>query len=50
MLPSVGLTLVVYQVCHDVGRCVKNGALLRRSWSEKSLDSISGISYDLNER
>jgi len=36
-------TLIVYQVRHDVGRCVKSGSCFCSAWSEKSMDSILTI-------
>jgi len=33
-MPTSITIFIVYQVCHDVGRCVKMGIVLRRAWSE----------------
>jgi len=32
ILLSVTHTLYAYQFCHGVGRCVKDGAVLRQDW------------------
>jgi len=42
MLPSVTTySSFIYQVCRDVGRCVKSESCPCRASSEKSMDSIS---------
>jgi len=41
---SVTRTLYVYQVCHGVGRCVKDGSCSSSNLEWKSTDSINGIS------
>jgi len=41
-------TFIDYQVCHDVVDMLRMGNVLRRAWDEKSMDSISGISYYLD--
>ena len=40
ILLSVTHTLYVYQVCHDVGRCVKDGSCLNLEW--KSMTVLMG--------
>jgi len=48
ILLSVTHMLYVNQVCHGVGRCVKDGN--KPEWkSIMSMDSINGISYYLNK-
>jgi len=42
-------TLCVYQVCHGVSRCVKDGSCFSSSREWKLMDSINGISYYLNK-
>jgi len=42
ILLSVTRTLYVYQVCHGVGRCVKDGSCLSSSLEWKLMDSING--------
>jgi len=49
ILLSVTHTLCVYQVCYDVGRCIKDGSYSSSSLEWKLIDSINGISYYLNE-
>ena len=49
ILQYVTLTLDVYQVCHCVGHCVKNGGCSSSCMESKSMDSIAGISYYLNK-
>ena len=49
ILLSVPRTLYVYQVCHDVGRCVKDESCSSSSLEWKLMDCISGISYCLNK-
>jgi len=49
ILLSVTRTLYVYQVCHGVRRCVKDGSCSSSSQEWKLMDSINGISYYLNK-
>jgi len=49
ILLSVTRTLCVYQVCHGVGRCVKDESCSSSSLEWKLMDSINGISYCLNK-
>jgi len=49
ILLSVTRTLYVYQVCHGVSRCVKDGSCSSSSLEWKSMDSINGILYYLNK-
>jgi len=50
ILLCVTRTLYVYvQVCHSVGRCVKDGSRSLSSLEWKLMDSISGISYYPNK-
>jgi len=46
---SVSHMFYVYQVCHGIGRCVKDGSCSSSSLKWKSTDSINGISYYLNK-
>jgi len=43
ILLSVTYTLYVYQVCHGVGRCVKDGSCFLSSLEWKWMNSINGI-------
>jgi len=52
MLQYVTFTLGVYQVCHRLGCCLKNGSCssLCMEWkSFKSMDNITETSYYLNK-
>jgi len=49
ILLSVTHMLCVNQVCHGVGRCVKDGSCSSSSLEWKSVDSINGISYYVNK-
>jgi len=49
ILLSVTHTLYVYEVCHGVGRCVKDESCFSSSLEWKSMDSINGISYYFNK-
>ena len=49
ILLSVTRTLYVYQVCHGVGRCVKDGSCSSSSLEWKLMDSINGLPYYLNK-
>jgi len=44
-MPTSITTLIVYQVCHDVGRCVKMGIVLRRAWSESQCTVLVVYNY-----
>ena len=44
-LLSVTCTLYIYEVCHGVGHCVKDGSFSSSSLEWKLMDSINGISY-----
>ena len=46
---SVTRTLYVYQFCHCVSRCVKDGSCSSSSLVWKLMNSINGISYYLNK-
>jgi len=48
ILLSVTRTLYVYQVCHSVGRCVKDESC-SSSLERMLMDCINGISYYLNK-
>jgi len=49
ILLSVTRTVYVYQVCHGIGRCVKDGSCSSWSLEWKLMDCIYGISYHLNK-
>jgi len=49
ILLSVTHMVCVNQVCHGVGRCVKNGSCSSSGLEWKLMDSINGISYYLNK-
>jgi len=49
ILLSVTHMLYVYQVCHGVSHCVKDGSCFSSSLEWKSMDSINGISYYLDK-
>ena len=49
ILLSVTRTLYVYQVCHGVDRCVKDGSCSSSSLEWKLMDSINGLPYYLNK-
>jgi len=48
ILLSVTHTLHVYQVCHGVVHCVKDGSCFSSSLEWKLMDNINGISYTHN--
>jgi len=49
LLSVITRTRYVYQVCHGVGRCVKDESCSSSSMEWKSMDCINGISYYLNK-
>ena len=49
ILLPVTRTPYVYQVCHGVGRCVKDGSCFSSSLEWKLTDSINGLSHNLNK-
>jgi len=49
ILLSVTCMLCVYQVCHGVSHCVKDGSCSSSSLEWKLMDNINGISYYLHK-